>query len=88
MGFPEKMAARMLVRLCARSVWRGAAGSRALSGGEPASRLYGHVKEGYTGWPQLDMERLSRELEEAERELRERRAGIVPEGELRALVSE
>ncbi|XP_073454863.1 serine--tRNA ligase, mitochondrial [Aquarana catesbeiana] len=81
------MAARMLVRLCARSVWRGAAGSRALSGGEPASRLYGHVKEGYSGRPQLDMERLSRELEEAERELRERRPGRAPEGELRALLS-
>ncbi|XP_018432400.1 PREDICTED: serine--tRNA ligase, mitochondrial [Nanorana parkeri] len=43
--------------------------------------------EGYSGRPELDMERLSREIEEAERELRERRPGRAPEGELRELLS-
>ncbi|KAM5145855.1 serine--tRNA ligase, mitochondrial [Mantella aurantiaca] len=81
------MAARMLVRLCARSLWRGTAGSRALSGGEAGSRLYEYVREGYCGRPQLDMERLSRELEEAEREMRDRRPGRETRGELRALLS-
>ncbi|XP_075042913.1 serine--tRNA ligase, mitochondrial [Mixophyes fleayi] len=75
------MAARMLARVCARSVCRGPAGRRALS-----SRLYEHVREGYSARPQLDMETISRDLEAAERELGERRPGRPREGELRTVV--
>ncbi|KAG8552744.1 hypothetical protein GDO81_003030 [Engystomops pustulosus] len=82
------MAARMVVRLCARSICRGYSGARSLSTGEtvPPSRLYEYVREGYCSRPQLDMERLRREIDAAERELSERRPGRPPEGELRALV--
>ncbi|CAI9553071.1 unnamed protein product [Staurois parvus] len=61
--------------------------SRIQSEGEPTSSLYEHVKAGYSGRPQLDMERLSRELEEAERELNERKARGVEKGTLRELLS-
>ncbi|XP_063794006.1 serine--tRNA ligase, mitochondrial isoform X1 [Pseudophryne corroboree] len=83
------MAARMLAGLCARTVRRVPAGRRSLGSSEdqgPPSWLYEHVREGYSAWPQLDMEALSRDLDAAERELGERRPGRPKEGELRAVV--
>ncbi|KAM9325262.1 serine--tRNA ligase, mitochondrial [Gastrophryne carolinensis] len=81
------MAARMLARLCARSVQRRPVRSRCTSSGETGSRLYDHVREGYSALPRLDMESLRRDLEAAERELGHRRPGRAPGGELHALVS-
>ncbi|XP_066438029.1 serine--tRNA ligase, mitochondrial isoform X1 [Eleutherodactylus coqui] len=83
------MAARMLLRLCVRSICRGLSGTRALCTGEsaPPSRLYECMREGNLSWSQLDMEALSRDIDAAERELSERRPGRPQEGELRALVS-
>ncbi|MEE6490583.1 hypothetical protein FKM82_015908 [Ascaphus truei] len=82
------MAARMVLRLCARTGGFRGRGSRLLSTGERTcqSRLYEHVREGFSARPRLDMETLSRDIESAERELRERKLGR-DQGKLRGVIS-
>ncbi|XP_068106705.1 serine--tRNA ligase, mitochondrial [Hyperolius riggenbachi] len=74
------MMARMLLRLCCHS--HCVARRRALR-----SRLYEHVRDGYSARPRLDMEGLSKELQEAERELSHRKVSGVTTVQLRELVS-
>lgn len=55
-------------------------------GGAGRSRLYEHVRDGNSAWPQLDVEALRGRQEEAERELEERK-GPLRAHDLREIVS-
>ncbi|OCT68099.1 serine--tRNA ligase, mitochondrial [Xenopus laevis] len=82
------MAARLVLRYLARQGSWGRAERRALctSGSVVSSRLYDHVRDGYSAKPQLDMEGLTRDLKAAEREYLERKSGS-QHGELKEVIA-
>ncbi|KAJ7303905.1 hypothetical protein JRQ81_011416 [Phrynocephalus forsythii] len=72
-------------RLLLRGAW-GQWGSRRGASAGLKSHLYENAREGWMAWPQLNMEALGAQLEEAERELQRRKGPLEP-GDLREIVA-